>query len=133
MSHLSRAIFVFGMLLCGIIFSAQAQTVADQAQEIPTEALSGFQLDTIASTYIWFRHDVGVVDSNYMDNKASLAALRSAIAEISRDSLNSISSIIVEGTASPLGHELYNLQLSYRRAQTVENFLRGLPGIMGGV
>lgn len=134
MSLKIRAICTCLMLLYGIIFSAQAGTVADNIpREIPTEALSGFQLDTITSTYIWFRHDVGVVDSNYMDNKASLAALRSAIAEISRDSLNSISSIIVEGTASPLGHEIYNLQLSYRRAQTVENFLRGLPGIGGGI
>lgn len=134
MSLKNRAICACLMLLCGIIFSAQAGTVADDfPREIPNEALAGFRLDTITSTYIWFRHDVEVVDSNYMENRASLAALRSAVAEIGRDSLNSISSIIVEGSSSPLGHEIYNLQLSYRRAQTVENFLRGLPGIGGGI
>ena len=119
-------------LVCGIFHSAHAQPVMPEAAEIPTEGLPGFKLDTLARTYIWFRHDVGYVDSNYMDNRASLASIREALSGIDKDSLNAISSILVEGASSPLGQEIYNVQLSYRRAQTVEKFLRSIPNIGGG-
>lgn len=118
--------------MCGAVFSAQAQLVVPEVSEIPTEGLPGFKLDTLTRTYIWFRHDAGYVDSNYMDNRASLASIRKALSGIDRDSLNAISSILVEGASSPLGEEIYNVQLSYRRAQTVEKFLRSIPNIGGG-
>lgn len=116
--------------MCGWSFPSHSQTVYENG--IPVEALTNFRLDTLTRTYIWFRHDVGVVDSNYMDNRASLASIRKALSEIDRDSLNAISSILVEGASSPLGHEVYNLRLSYRRAETVADFLRSIPG-MGGI
>lgn len=117
--------------MCGWSFPSHSQTVYEHG--IPVEALTNFRLDTLTRTYIWFRHDVGVVDSNYMDNRASLASIRKALLEIDRDSLNAISSILVEGASSPLGHEVYNLRLSHRRAETVADFLRSIPGIGGGI
>jgi len=131
MHRLVRILCMLSVLMCGWSFPSHSQTVYEHG--IPVEALTNFRLDTLTRTYIWFRHDVGVVDSNYMDNRASLASIRKALLEIDRDSLNAISSILVEGASSPLGHEVYNLRLSHRRAETVADFLRSIPGIGGGI
>ena len=120
----------FFALMCGLVSSTtHAQSHIDYSSEIPTAALTEFRLDTLARTYIYFRHDYGQIDSNYRDNRAALAAIRKALSEIESDSLSSISSIVVEGTASVLGHPDYNLRLSYQRAANVEKFLRTLPGL----
>ena len=131
MHRLVQILCMLLVVMCGLNFPAHSQTVFEHG--IPVEALTNFELDTLTKTYIWFRHDVGVVDSNYMDNRASLASIRKALSEIDRDSLNAISSILVEGASSPLGHEVYNLRLSHRRAETVADFLRSIPGIGGGI
>ena len=131
MHRLVQILCMLLVVMCGLSFSAHSQTVFEHG--IPVEALTNFELDTLTKTYIWFRHDVGVVDSNYMDNRASLASIRKALSEIDRDSLNAISSILVEGASSPLGHEVYNLRLSHRRAETVADFLRSIPGIGEGI
>jgi len=123
-------VLIFFAMLCGLVSSsAHAQSHIDSSSEIPTAALTEFRLDTLARTYIYFRHDHGQIDSNYRDNRAALAAIRKALSEIESDSLSSISSIVVEGTASVLGHPDYNLRLSYQRAANVEKFLRTLPGL----
>lgn len=131
MHRLVRILCMLSVLMCGWSFPSHSQTVYEHG--IPVEALTNFRLDTLTRTYIWFRHDVGVVDSNYMDNRASLASIRKALSEIDCDSLNAISSILVEGASSPLGHEVYNIRLSHRRAETVADFLRSIPGIGGGI
>ena len=74
-----RILYIVFLLMCGAVFSAQAQLVVPEVSEIPTEGLPGFKLDTLTRTYIWFRHDAGYVDSNYMDNRASLASIRKAL------------------------------------------------------
>ncbi len=130
MHRLVQILCMLLVVMCGWSFPSHSQTVYEHG--IPVEALTNFELDTLTKTYIWFRHDVGVVDSNYMDNRTSLASIRKALSEIDRDSLNTISSILVEGASSPLGHEVYNLRLSHRRAETVADFLRSIPGIGGG-
>ena len=123
-------VLIFFAMLCGLVSSsAHAQSHIDSSSEIPTAALTEFRLDTLARTYIYFRHDYGQIDSNYRDNRAALAAIRKALSEIESDSLSSISSIVVEGTASVLGHPDYNFRLSYQRAANVEKFLRTLPGL----
>lgn len=131
MHRLVRILCMLSVLVCGWSFPSHSSTVYEHG--IPVETLTNFRLDTLTRTYIWFRHDVGVVDSNYMDNRASLASIRKALSEIDRDSLNAISSILVEGASSPLGHEVYNLRLSHRRAETVADFLRSIPGKGGGI
>ncbi len=130
-------------VLCSIIFvlilaitsiTARAQVVSSLGQtsetdEIPTSVFTEYRLDTLARNYVYFRHDVDWIDTNYSDNRASLASIRKALTEIEADSVKSISSIIVEGSSSPLGHPYYNLMLSYKRAQTVGKFLHSLPGL----
>ena len=125
----TRYLLIFIIALCGIsIDSASAQHIGSQ-EAIPTSALTDYKLDTIARKFVHFRHDVDYIDTNYSDNRASLASLRRALAEVKEDSVTNISSIIVEGSSSPLGHPDYNLRLSYSRAQTVGRFLRSLPGL----
>ena len=125
----TRYLLIFIIALCGIsIDSASAQHIGSQ-EGIPTSALTDYKLDTIARTFVHFRHDVDYIDTNYSDNRASIASLRRALAEVKEDSVTNISSIIVEGSSSPLGHPDYNLRLSYSRAQTVGRFLRSLPGL----
>ena len=101
--------------MCGIKLSSHAQ-----------------DLDTLAKTYIWFDHNAEVVDQNYLGNHASLASIREALEIIHRDSLNSISTIVVEGAASPLGGDNYNQRLSLSRAQTVASFLKNIPEVRDG-
>lgn len=120
------------VLMCGsFMISAHGQTLPDENGR-HKDALSGFELDTLAKTYIWFRNDDEAIDSNYMDNLAALASIRKALAVIERDSLKSISSILIEGTASPVGREEYNLRLSARRANTIADFLNSIPDISRG-
>ena len=115
---LFRVIFLGLFLLCGY--------VRVSAQDTPI-----FRLDTLVKCKIHFRHDRSSVDSTYRDNQASLSKIRAALQDVTADSLNAISSIIVEGSASPIGHEVYNYRLSLRRARAAEKFLRTVRGLEG--
>ena len=116
---LARLTTVFlTMLLCGIMnFSAHA-----------TSSLSSNQYDTLVTSTIQFRHGRSTIDSTYLDNTRSLAAIRTALKQAATEPGESIVSIIIEGHASPVGKESYNQRLSMRRAQKAEAFLRTVPG-----
>lgn len=93
-----------------------------------SEQLSKFNYDTLATCSIYFRHDRAAIDSTYLDNQTSLNALRSALEQIALDGKESIASIVIEASSSPVGHETYNHRLSNRRAKKTEAFLRTVPG-----
>ena len=85
-------------------------------------------LDTLAISTIHFRHDRAAIDSTYLDNQSALNAIRTAFGQIAAEDKESIASIIIEGSSSPIGHEVYNQRLSLRRAKKAETFLRTIPG-----
>ena len=99
------------------------EPIGDQSSQIEQ-----FRYDTLATRTIHFRHDRAAIDSSYMDNRNSLAAIRAAFEKIAAENKESIASIIIEGTSSPIGHEVYNQRLSLRRAQKAESYLRTVSG-----
>lgn len=114
---------IVAMLLCGVT------CVSAQQRSAYVDDSPKFQYDTLANCTIHFRHDKAAIDSNYQDNRASLAAIRTALKEVTSDSPESLASIIIEGYSSPIGNEPYNQKLSLRRAQKAESFLRSIPGL----
>ena len=80
-----RKLFILGLLLLIL----EATTVTARAQLVHTPPFTEYRLDTLARTYIHFRHDVGYIDSNYRNNATALAAIRNAVAQIDSNSLNS--------------------------------------------
>lgn len=111
------------VVMCGVLsFSAHASDVR------PIEPVQ-FSYDTLANYTIYFRHDKAVIDSNYLDNRKSLSAIRSVLSELASDCPESIETIIIEGHSSPVGNTPYNQKLSLKRAQKTEAFLRAIPGI----
>ena len=111
------------VVMCGVLsFSAHASDVR------PVEPVK-FSYDTLANYTIYFRHDKAVIDSNYLDNRKSLSAIRAVLSELASDCPESIETIIIEGHSSPVGNTPYNQKLSLQRAQKAEAFLRAIPGI----
>ena len=88
-----------------------------------------FHYDTLATSTIHFRHDRANIDSCYLDNQTSLAVIRTALETIAAESKESLASIIIEGSSSPIGHEVYNQILSLKRANKARAFLQTIPGI----
>ena len=117
-------------LLCSFatLSVADSSSYADPVEHNGS-ALTQFRYDTLATSTIQFRHDKAAIDSNYMDNRSSLAAIRAALKDVASSSPESIASIIIEGYSSPVGNEQYNQRLSLQRAQKAEAFLRTIPGL----
>ena len=91
-----------------------------------------FSLDTLEKCNIYFKSDSDAIDSTYAGNALSLRQLTEQLNGIATEALDSTVSILVEGAASPVGKEDYNMKLSLRRAMNVEAFIRAVPG-MGNV
>ena len=116
-----RLAVILTVMLCGIInLSAQHSSLCPAVK---------MQYDTLASCTIQFRHDKAAIDSNYLDNSASLATIRAALKELTSTAPQSLASILIEGYSSPVGNDPYNQRLSLQRAQKVEAFLRAIPGL----
>lgn len=118
----------FVLLLVFIVALGIGDTLA-QSHDNRTQTYTRYQEDTLAKCNIYFRHDGGAIDSNYRDNRSSLALIRSAMASLAEDTTTAVSLIRIEGASSPIGHEVYNYRLSLRRARNVEKFLRTVPGL----
>ena len=116
-----RLAVILAVMLCGVInLSAQHSSSCPPVK---------IQYDTLASCTIQFRHDKAAIDSNYLDNRTSLAAIRAALKEVTSVAPQSLASIVIEGYSSPVGNDPYNQRLSLQRAQKVEAFLRAIPGL----
>lgn len=88
-----------------------------------------FSLDTLEKCNIYFKSDSDAIDSTYAGNALSLRQLTEQLNGIATEALDSTVSILVEGAASPVGKEDYNMKLSLRRAMNVEAFIRAVPGM----
>ena len=117
------------MLLIVFIAALGIGDTLAQSRDSRINTYTRYQEDTLAKCNIYFRHDGGAIDSNYRDNRASLALIRSAMASLAEDTTTAVSLIRIEGASSPIGHEVYNYRLSLRRARNVEKFLRTVPGL----
>lgn len=111
-----KRILIVSILLC-LVATLKAATVS-----------YSFRYDTLATSTIHFRHDRIVVDSTYLDNQNSLAVIKSSLESIISENKESVAAIIIEGSSSPIGHEVYNQLLSIRRAKKVEAYLRSISG-----
>lgn len=88
-----------------------------------------FLLDTIQVNSIYFRHDGFQIDSTYEANISALSSIRAALDMAVNQSQDAIAEIIIQGSSSPIGHEVYNYHLSMRRAKKAEEFLRSIEGL----
>lgn len=115
-------IFVFLLSLCGISLSAQEEMSYESARNLP-------QTDTVTNSKVYFKNNLIKIDLDYRDNRSVLANIRKSVGLIKDASNLPTSSIIVEGAASPSGSEAHNMNLSYKRAQNMKNWLKTIPGL----
>ena len=76
---------------------------------------------------IGFENDKATINPSYGDN----AAVLQMVSDYMRTMLsgdNSSRVVIIEGSASPVGKESYNISLALRRAEAVRDFLRTIEG-----
>lgn len=127
----SRWIVLSVTILCNCLNILMATTPSYPLKESNTQQVitqKVFQ-DTLIHTHLYFGHDREQIDSAYRHNLRSMDSIRVAFDILRRDSLQSISTIIIEGSASPVGNYLYNQYLSKRRATVAEKFLHSLHGL----
>lgn len=90
-----------------------------KAQDIPSD----FVLDTLEISQINFRHNKTDYDSLYTGNSYRLQYIKSVLNELIEERPENIVSIVVEGTASPVGSVALNKTLSGLRADTLKSHL----------
>ncbi len=79
--------------------------------------------DPVARIVLNFRFDRAAIDSLYMDNGRSIAALDSLLGDPAL--LSRVESVSIVSSSSPDGHPDYNTRLSQRRADAVCQYLTG--------
>ena len=126
---MTKRALIICVLLC-LVATLKAATVSYSINSGQNDCVSDtqFRYDTLATSTIHFRHDRTIIDSTYLDNRNSLAVIKAALESIVSDNKESIASIIIEGSSSPIGHEVYNQRLSLRRAKKAESYLRTISG-----
>ena len=75
------------------------------------------------SAYINFKVDKHDILVDYKDNAAELAAITESVNRVGEDSDLTITSISIDGWASPEAPESYNLALSQRRADALAEYI----------
>lgn len=115
-------IFVFLLSLCGISLSAQEEMSYESVRNVP-------QTDTVTNSKVYFKNNLIKIDLDYRDNRSVLANIRKSVGLIKDANTLPTSSIVVEGAASPNGSEVHNMNLSYRRALSMQNYLKTIPGL----
>lgn len=115
-------IFVFLLSLCGISLSAQEEMSYESVRNMP-------QTDTVTNSKVYFQNNLIKIDLDYRDNRSVLANIRKSVGLIKDANTLPTSSIVVEGAASPNGSEVHNMNLSYRRALSMQNYLKTIPGL----
>lgn len=125
-----RWVFFITIIICSYLNTLAAATpqythFSDYQANITRRV---FQ-DTLIHTHLYFDHDQGHIDSTYRWNLRAMDSVRVAFATLGKDSLQSISTIIIEGASSPVGDYWYNQRLSKKRAQVAEQFLHSLHGL----
>lgn len=116
-AYLKRLITTVLAMAIGFVASAQpasdSTAVSSSNTSVPKKYLFA---------KIHFRNNSSAIDSTYMDNAKSIAALREMIDN--QDTCR----IELRGSASPVGREAYNRALSSRRADSAERLIMQMGG-----
>ncbi len=107
------------VLAVAIGFAVSAQPASDSTA-VSSSSISVPKKYLFAK--IHFRNNSSAIDSTYMDNAKSIAALREMIEN--QDTCR----IELRGSASPVGREAYNRALSSRRADSAERLIMQMGG-----
>jgi outer membrane protein OmpA-like peptidoglycan-associated protein len=122
-----RWVIFITVIVCGYLNTLAAATPSHSYSPVNQENTTRkiFQ-DTLIRTHLYFDHDQKHIDSTYRDNQKTIDTILEAFATTGENSLRRMSTIIIEGTASPIGDYWYNQRLSKRRAQVAGQFLHSL-------
>ncbi len=103
---------------------AQADADSDNADASAKENIQGKQKPAKKYLFakIYFRNNSSTIDSTYMDNAKAIATLREMIAK--QDTCR----VELRGSASPVGSEQHNRELSRRRAEAASALIVGMGG-----
>ena len=108
--------------------SAQGNVQSNQNGDIQSDKHDNSQNDSekwskkYMFAKIYFRNNSSTIDSTYMDNAKAIATLREMIA------MQDTCRVELRGSASPVGSEQHNRELSRRRAEAASNLIVGLGG-----
>lgn len=108
--------------------SGEDNTHGDTQSDTQGNAQSKKQVNTQSNTQkylfakLYFRNNSSTIDSTYMDNAKAIATLREMIAK--QDTCR----VELRGSASPVGTEKYNRELSHRRAEAASSLIAKLGG-----
>lgn len=127
---IARWVFFITIIICSYLNTLAAATPQyTHFSDYQTNITRRVFQDTLIHTHLYFDHDQGHIDSTYRWNLRAMDSVRVAFATLGKDSLQSISTIIIEGASSPVGDYWYNQRLSKKRAQVAEQFLHSLHGL----
>ncbi len=76
------------------------------------------------STSIRFKQGYGILDPGFADNRLNLDKLVGTIRAIQADTSYILQSLVIKGTASPIGDYSMNLRLAEKRANAVHQYLQ---------
>ena len=81
------------------------------------------KIDSVNNIVLYFKIDGAILDSTYMGNSKSLKKLDELIKN--KLIISNLDSIIIVASSSPDGNEVYNLNLSKKRAESVKTYITG--------
>ncbi len=79
------------------------------------------EIDSVNSIVLYFKIDRAVLDSTYMENSRALKKLDDLIKN--KLVISNLDSITIVASSSPDGNEVYNLNLSEKRAESVKIYI----------
>ena len=79
------------------------------------------EIDSVNNIVLYFKIDGAILDSTYMGNSKSLKKLDELIKN--KLIISNLDSIIIVASSSPDGNEVYNLNLSKKRAESVKTYI----------
>lgn len=79
------------------------------------------EIDSVNSIVLYFKIDRAVLDSTYMENSGALKKLDDLIKN--KLVISNLDSITIVASSSPDGNEVYNLNLSEKRAESVKIYI----------
>ena len=79
------------------------------------------EIDSVNNIVLYFKIDGAILDSTYMGNSKSLKKLDELIKN--KLIISNLDSITIVASSSPDGNEVYNLNLSKKRAESVKTYI----------